>query len=140
MFGCEARLSTAEVPREGKILLLSRDPARRAAAAQRLGRSACAAAYGWLRQALWDPEESVQLRVVEAVGELAAHQALGELAALFAWSGPRVRRAVVRAAGRIAPGPSQGGILSLAAGDPDHEVRSLAQRAARLPAASARPA
>jgi hypothetical protein len=59
---------------------------------------------------------------------------MGELGALFAWSSPPVRRAVVRAACRIAAGQGRVGLLALAADDPDRQVRLLAARAGGRPA------
>jgi hypothetical protein len=115
----------------GKVLLLSTDPGRRADAARALGGSGCVAAWAWLRRALWDADESVRICVVEAVSSLAVRQAMGELGVLFAWSSPPVRRAVVRAACRLAPAFGPVGILALAADDPDPQVRILAARAGR---------
>jgi HEAT repeat protein len=120
----------------GKVLLLSTDPERRARAARTLGECGHIAAYAWLRRGMWDADESVRISVVDAVGSLAVDQALGELGALFAWSSPPVRRAVVRAVSRIAPGPGAAGVLALAAADPDPRVRSLAARAGNRPAGS----
>lgn len=138
MFGRERARPAADVGRSGKVLLLSTDPWRRAEAARELGASGDPAAWAWLRRALWDADEPVRIAVVDAAGDLGAAQAHGELAAVFAWSGPRVRRAVVRAAARIAGGPS--GLLSLAASDTDSAVRGMAVRAARAAAAGRAPA
>ncbi len=124
----------------GKVLLLSTDPQRRAAAARALGGCGCIAAWAWLRRGMWDADESVRISVVEAAGSLAVRQALGELGALFAWSSPPVRRAVVRAAARLAPGSGPVGVLALAAEDPDPQVRSLAARARRRPGRDGCPA
>ena len=123
-----------EVPRYGKVMLLSRSPERRAECARWLGASGCISAYAYLRQALWDTDETVRLCVVEAVGRLSVRQCGGELAALYAWSGPRVRRAILGAAARIGYHPDFDGLLSLAADDPDRRARS---RALRLTAAAA---
>ena len=139
MFDDLARIPLSEIPRMGKVLLLSTDPQRRADAARALGGCGCVAAWAWLRRAMWDTEESVRISVVEAAGSLAARQALGELGVLFAWSSPPVRRAVVRTATKLAAGSGQVGVLALAAEDPDPQVRSLAARARRAGAAT-RPA
>jgi HEAT repeat protein len=127
-------IPVSEIPRTGKVLLLSTDPARRARAARALGECGHITAYAWLRRGLWDENESVRISVVEAVGSLAAQQAMGELGALFAWSSPPVRRAVVRAACRIAAGEGRVGLLALAAVDPDPQVRLLAACAGTGPA------
>jgi HEAT repeat protein len=137
VFGRERGQPAADVARTGKVLLLSTDPGRRAEAARALGATGAPAAWAWLRRALWDADDAVRIAVVDAAGELGAAQAHGELAAVFAWSSPQVRRAVVRAAARIASGPS--GLLSLAASDTDPGVRGMAARAARAAAASRSP-
>ena len=69
--------------------------------------------------------------VVEAIGTLAVVQSAGELAALYAWSGPRLRRSVLRAVRRIGYRSEFDGILFLARDDPDSRVRALAARAER---------
>jgi HEAT repeat protein len=120
--------SAEEVPRYGKVLLLSTSPERRAECARWLGASGCSSAYAYLRQALWDADETVRVLVVEAVGELAIRQSGGELAALFAWSGPRVRRSILRAVSRIGYLSEFDGLLSMAVTDPDRRVRALAAR------------
>jgi hypothetical protein len=73
------------------------------------------------------------MSAVAAVGNLAVRQSAGELAALYAWSGPRLRREVLRAVQRIGSTPDFAGMLFLAAGDPDREVRAIAARAGRPP-------
>ncbi len=115
----------------GKTLLLGRDAALRAWAARTLGERGQVSAYAWLRHALWDPEEEVRESAVEAIAGLAVIQSAGELAALYAWSGPRLRRAVLRAVSRIGYRSEFDGILCLAREDPDHGVRTLAARAGR---------
>jgi hypothetical protein len=115
----------------GAMLLAGRDPAQRAAAARRLGERGLVSAYAWLRHALWDPAETVRASAVEAIGTLAVSQSAGELAALYAWSGTRMRRAVLRAVGRIGYRSGFDGILALAKDDPDPRVRALAARAGR---------
>ncbi len=120
-----------DVPRLGKVLLLSTSTARRAWAARALGERGSFTAYAYLRRALWDPEESVRASAVDAIGELAVIQSAGELAAAYAWSGPRLRRAIVRAVQRIGTAAAFDGILRLASLDPDRRVRAMASRAAR---------
>jgi HEAT repeat protein len=117
------------VPRQGKVLLLSTSIERRAGAARVLGESGSSAAYAYLRRALWDPEECVRVSAIDAIGKLAVMQSAGELAAVYAWSGPRVRRAILLAVRRIGTGSAFDGILRLATIDPDRRVRSLATRA-----------
>jgi HEAT repeat protein len=115
----------------GKVLLLSTSPERRASAARCLGESGTPVAYAYLRRALWDAHEDVRVCAVEAVGLLGVIQSAGELAAVYAWSSPRLRRAVVRAAARMADQPQWTGLLRLACGDPDGRVRAIASRAVR---------
>ena len=120
-----------DVRRLGATLLADTNTARRAVAARLLGRRGFVSAYAYLRRALWDPAEKVRARAVEAIGALAVSQSAGELAALYAWSGPRLRRAVLQAVHRIGCGSAFTGILALARDDPDARVRSLAARAER---------
>lgn len=129
--------SAEEVPRYGKVLLLSTSPQRRAECARWLGASGCASAYAYLRQALWDADETVRVCVVGAVGDLAVGQSGGELAALYAWSGPRVRRAILMAVERIGHLSAFDGLLGMAMKDPDRRVRALAARAVANTARSA---
>ena len=124
----------SEVRHLGAMLLAGKDVAQRAVAAQLLGQRGFVSAYAYLRRALWDPAETVRARVVEAIGDLAVSQSAGELAALYAWSGPRLRRAVLRAVHRIGCGSAFDGILALARDDPDARVRGLAARAGRTSA------
>jgi HEAT repeat protein len=126
-----SRGDAVEVPRLGKVLLLSSSPERRAWAARALGEAGQPSAYAYLRHALWDPEEAVRASAVDAIAECGVRQSAGELAALYAWAGPRLRRTVVRAARRIGSGASFDGIMHLAAEDPDPGVRALAARAPR---------
>ena len=122
-------VSSREIPRLGKVLLMSTSAERRAWAARALAEAGHVAAYAYLRRALWDADEQVRLCAVAAVGRLEVSQAAGELTAVYAWSGPRVRREVLRAVTRMAGGGDFAGILFLAAGDSDREVRALAARA-----------
>ena len=115
----------------GKTLLLGRDASLRAWAAHRLGERGQISAYAYLRHALWDPAEAVRESAVEAIAALAVIQSAGELAALYAWSGPRLRRTVLRAVNRIGYRSEFDGILALAREDPDARVRALAARAQR---------
>ena len=132
MFGEDAHvLTAADVPRLGKVLFLSASPERRAWAARSLAEAGCISAYAYLRRALWDSDEEVRMSAVAAVGILAVRQSAGELAALYACSGPRLRREVVRAVQRIGSAADFAGMLFLAAGDPDREVRAMAARAGR---------
>ena len=110
---------------------MGRDASQRAWAARSLGERGQVAAYAYLRRALWDPAEGVRESVVEAIGTLAVVQSAGELAALYAWSGPRLRRSVLRAVRRIGYRSEFDGILFLARDDPDSRVRALAARAER---------
>ncbi|MGA2975115.1 MAG: HEAT repeat domain-containing protein [Spirochaetia bacterium] len=132
------REDSLEVPRLGKVLLLSSNPERRAWAARTLGERGQVAAYAYLRRALWDPEEDVRATVVDAIAALAVRQSAGELAAVYAWAGPRLRRGVVRAVGRIGGGSQFDGILRLAAEDPDRRVRATALRSVRAGAMARR--
>ena len=120
-----------DVPRLGKVLLLSASAGRRAWAAGALAAAGHVSAYVYLRRALWDPDERVRQSAVAAVGVLEVAQCAGELAAVYAWSGPRVRREVLRVVARMAARVDFSGLLVLAAGDPDREVRTLASCAAR---------
>jgi hypothetical protein len=131
--------SVRDVARMGKVLLLSRDPQRRASAARVLGESGYRSAYAYLRRAFWDPSEEVRLSAVHAVERLAVLQSAGELADLYAEATPRVRRAVLRVAGSAA---AEGfdrfrGVLRLGVDDPDRRARSLAERAVAKSALSA---
>ena len=128
----------SEVARLGKLLLMGRNAALRARAADMLAELGLVCAWAYLRHALWDPEEAVRESAVEAVGSLAVRQSAGELAALYAWSGPRLRRAVLRAVRRIGYRSEFDGILALAREDPDSKVRALARRAMRTAAPSPR--
>jgi hypothetical protein len=127
----EELTGTCDVPRLGKVLLLSTCAERRAWAARALAAAGHLSAYGYLRRALWDADERVRISAVAAVGVLKVGQCAGELAAVYAWSGPRVRREVLRAVTRLAGTADFAGLLLLAAGDHDREVRALASRAAR---------
>jgi len=123
-----------EVARLGKLLLAGRSPALRSWAAESLAERGLVGAYAYLRHALWDPDEGVRESAVRAVGALSVRQSAGELAALYAWSGPRLRRAVLHAVGRIGYRSDFDGILGLARRDPDPKVRALAGRALRAAA------
>jgi len=120
-----------EVVRLGRLLLAGRSPALRAWAADCLADRGLVSAYAYLRHALWDPDEGVRESAVRAIGALCVRQCAGELAALYAWSGPRLRRAVLQAVGRIGYRSEFDGILGLARRDPDAKVRALAGRALR---------
>jgi hypothetical protein len=123
-------VTSRDIPRLGKVLLTSTSAERRVWAARVLAAAGHLSAYGWLRQALWDSDEQVRITAVAAVGELAVGQCAGELAAVYAWSGPRVRREVLRTVTRLAGRADFSGLLYLAAEDRDREVRGLAARAA----------
>jgi len=127
----EAPRETAGTSQLGKTLLLCRNGALRAWAARTLGECGQVSAYAWLRHALWDPEEAVRESAVDAIASLAVTQSAGELADVYAWSGPRLRRAVLRAVNRIGYRSEFDGILFLAREDPDSRVRALAARAER---------
>jgi HEAT repeat protein len=121
----------AAVSQLGKTLLLGKDAALRAWAARSLGERGLVSAYAYLRHALWDPAETVRESAVEAIASLAIIQSAGELAALYAWSGPRLRRSVLQAVNRIGYRSEFDGILSLARDDPDAKVRAIAARMGR---------
>ncbi len=123
-----------EVVRLGTLLLAGHSAGLRAWAAEALAERGLVGAYAYLRQALWDGDEMVRASAVRAIGVLAVRQSAGELAALYAWSGPRVRREVLRAVGRIGHRSEFDGILALACRDPDAKVRALAGRARRAAA------
>jgi len=129
-----AAADPSDVARLGKLLLLGRNAALRARAADTLAELGLVCAWAYLRHALWDPDETVRESAVEAVGSLAVRQSAGELAAVYAWSGPRLRQAVLRAVRRIGYRSEFDGILALARGDPDSKVRALAGRAVRAAA------
>lgn len=118
-----------EVVRLGTLLLAGRSAELRAWAAEKLAERGMVSSYAYLRRALWDREETVRASAVRAIGALAVRQSAGELAALYAWSGPRLRREVLRAVGRIGERSEFDGILALARQDPDAKVRALAVRA-----------
>ncbi len=126
-----AAAEPSDVARLGKLLLLGRNAALRARAADTLAELGLVCAWAYLRHALWDPDETVRARAVQAVGSLAVRQSAGELAALYAWSGPRLRQEVLRAVLRIGYRSEFDGILLLARRDPDSKVRALAGRARR---------
>jgi len=121
----------ADVQRLGKLLLSGKSAALRAWAADALGESGLVGAYAFLRRAIWDSDEKVRESAVHAIGSLAVRQSAAELAALYAWSGPRLRRAVLREVGRIGYQAEFDGILALACGDPKASLRSLAGRRIR---------
>ena len=125
------RAAAADIPRLGKVLLTSPFAERRAWAAQALASAGRLSAYAYLRRALWDRDETVRVSAVRAVGELAVSQCAGELASVYAWSGPRVRREVLRAAARMTGRADFSGLLFLAAGDTDRGVRAMAARVER---------
>ncbi len=127
-----------EVACLGKVLLGSRDRERREWAADALADRGMVSAYAYLRHALWDPAESVRERAVNAVAALGARQSGPELALLYAWSGPRLRRVILRAARRLGSGCGFDSILRLAQDDPDSKVRALASRRRRAGAAAPR--
>jgi HEAT repeat protein len=127
----EAARAPVRVAQLGKTLLLGKDESLRAWAAWSLGERGQLSAYAYLRHALWDPAESVRESAVEAIGSLAVIQSAGELAALYAWSGHRLRRIIMRAVRRIGYRSEFDGILCLAREDPDAQVRALAARARR---------
>ncbi len=124
--------TAGDVPRLGKVLLLSTSSERRAGAARALGARGSFTAYAYLRHALWDAEENVRASAIDAIGELAVSQSAGELADVYAWSGPRLRRAILRVVQRIGTGAAFDGIIRLASIDPDRRVRALATRAAQI--------
>jgi HEAT repeat protein len=126
-------MDAAEVPQLGKVLLLSTSTERRAWAARALGERGFAAGYAYLRRALWDPEECVRASAVDAIGQLEVLQSAGELAAAYAWAGPRIRRAILRVIRRMGTASAFDGILRLATLDPDRGVRALAARAGHSP-------
>jgi HEAT repeat protein len=127
----EAARMPVRVAQLGKTLLLGKDESLRAWAAWSLGERGQLSAYAYLRHAVWDPAESVRESGVEAIGSLAVNQSAGELAALYAWSGQRLRRIIMRAVRRIGYRSEFDGILCLAREDPDARVRALAARARR---------
>jgi HEAT repeat protein len=127
----EAPDTQADIPQLGKALLLCRHAGLRKLAARTLGERGQISAYAYLRYALWDPEEAVRESAVQAIADLAVVQSAGELADLYAWSGPRLRKAVLWAVNRIGYRTEFDGILSLARDDPDSGVRALAARARR---------
>jgi HEAT repeat protein len=127
----EAAAMSPGIAQLGKTLLLGRKESLRAWAAWTLGQRGQVSAYAYLRHALWDPAESVRESAVEAIGRLAVQQSAGELAALFAWSRPRLRRLIVSTVRRIGYRSEFDGILCLARQDPDSRVRALAARAGR---------
>jgi HEAT repeat protein len=126
-----AELDPEEVAGLGKLLLMGRTPSLREWAAGALAECGMVSAYAYLRHALWDPVESVQRSAVRAVASLSVRQCAGELAALYAWSGPRLRREILRAVRRIGSGSGFDAVLRLAQDDPDSRVRLLALRERR---------
>jgi len=128
------RMDPAEVAGLGALLLSSREPALREGAARALADSGMVSAYAYLRHALWDPVESVQRCAVQAVAALAVRQSAGELAALYAWSGSRLRETILQAVRRIGCQAGFDAVLRLARDDPDSRVRLLAARVGRAAA------
>ena len=126
-----ASADPSEIAGLGKLLLMSRDASLRQWAARTLAERGMVSAYAYLRYALWDPVESVRESAVDAVAALAVRQSAAELTALYAWSAPRLRRAILRAAQRMGRGPGFEPVLRLARDDPDPGVRSLASRVGR---------
>ena len=121
---------SSEVAGLGTLLLGSRHPARREWAARALADRGMVSAYAYLRHALWDPVESVRECAVNAIADLSARQSAPELLVLYAWSGPNLRRVILRAVKRMG---SRGfdSILRRARDDPDMSVRALASRVNR---------
>jgi hypothetical protein len=124
----------AEVAGLGKVLLMSREASRREWAARTLAERGMVCAYAYLRHAFWDPVESVRESAVQAVAALAVRQSAAELAALYAWSGPKMRMSILRAVRRIDGGSGFDAVLRLARDDPDSRVRLLASRAGKAAA------
>jgi len=82
----------------GQVLASEPDPGARAKAAERLGLSGRAAAYVFLRRALYDSCEQVALAAVRAAAALGSRQAEGEVAALYSRSSKGTRREILAAA------------------------------------------
>jgi len=82
----------------GSLVVTSGDPEIRRYAARRLGFSGKKASYVFLRQALSDKNEAVIEAAVRSIADLSVFQSSGEIAALFARTSPRVRKAILDAA------------------------------------------
>jgi len=82
----------------GQVLGADPDPGAREAAVMRLGLSGRTAAYVFLRQALYDPAESVALAAVRASALLGCRQAEGEIAALYSRSSLALRTSILETA------------------------------------------
>ena len=110
---------------------LASDPhaGARAEAAKRLGLSGRAAAYVFLRRALYDPAEEVRLAAVRAVSLLGSLQAAGEVAALYARSSPSERRSILEIAAATKERLFRDAAAA-AARDPDPALAAIGRRLA----------
>ena len=82
----------------GALAVASPEQDIRRYAVRRLGFSGRKAAYVFLRQALSDGCESVVEAAVRSIADLSVYQASGEMAALYARTTPRIRKAILDAA------------------------------------------
>ncbi len=82
----------------GRILASDPDPRHRAQAARELGLSGRKSAFVFLRPALYDASEGVAIAAVRASALIGAHQAEGEVAALYSRSSTLMRRKILESA------------------------------------------
>ena len=112
----------------GQILATESDAGTRGAAVRALGLSGRAAAFVFLRRALYDPLPELALEAVRAVALLGSLQAEGEVAALFSRSGPELKLRILELA--LATGERLfRSTLEAAAKDLDPKLRAMTLRA-----------
>lgn len=105
------------------------DPARRKAAARRLGLSGKRSAWVFLRKGLYDGDEEVAAACVRAAAVLGLAQGAGEIADAYQRGGPGLRDAMLDAA-RATRDPLFAAAIEVARTDDDPRRRSIACRLA----------
>jgi hypothetical protein len=116
------------------------DPARRRAAARRLGLSGKRSAWVFLRKGLYDGDDEVVAACVRAAAVLGLAQGAGEIADAYQRGGSGLRDAMLDAA-RATRDPLFAAALEVARADDDPRRRSIASRLVmESGAASAAPA
>jgi curved DNA-binding protein CbpA len=112
----------------GQVVSSDPDAGARAAAARALGLTGRAAAYVFLRRALYDSVDDVALEAVRAAALLGSRQAEGEVAALYGRSRKPLRRHILESA--LGTGESLfRSTLEAALKDEEPELRAMAIKA-----------
>lgn len=111
----------------GGLLVDGKTPMIRSMAAEKLGKFQRLSAYGFLKQALSDPEEEVVCQVLKALAQLPVSQASGDLAGLYFQASRRVKMEILHTCARLASHNSGYlNVLQTAQGDPDISIRKTA--------------